>query len=51
MYTSWNVKYHMPLEFTAHFENEQDFVDHMFIWLIYSNFGVLLPVENLLVTA
>ena len=31
---SWNMKYHMPLSFTANFESEQDFVDHMFIWLI-----------------
>ena len=44
---SWNAKYHMPIEFTASFLSEQDFVDHMFIWLIYANFGVLLSVEEL----
>ena len=49
--TEWNTKYHMPAEFTAYFLSEQEFIDHMFIWIIYSNFGVLLPVENLLVTA
>jgi len=46
-YNSWNVKYHMPIEFTAYFLSEQDFVDHMFIWLIYANFGILLSMEEL----
>jgi len=51
MYNQWNNKYHMPLEFTANFLSEQDFIDHMFIWLIYSNFGILLTVQELQVTA
>ncbi len=51
MHTSWNTKYHMPLEFSAYFLSEQDYVDHMFIWMIYSNFGILLTMEELRVTA
>ena len=51
MHNSWNSKYHMPLEFTAYFTSEQDFIDHMFIWMIYENFGVLLTIEELAVAA
>jgi hypothetical protein len=51
MHMNWYTKYHMPVEFAAYFLSEQEYVDHMFIWLIYANFGVLLSTENLLVTA
>lgn len=33
------------------FATEQEYVDYMFIWLIYANYGVLLSIEELAVAA
>jgi hypothetical protein len=51
MERSWIYKYHMHPALVASFYTEQEFVDHMFIWLIYANYGVLLSVEELAVAA
>ena len=39
--THWTDKYSMPLEFMANFLTEQEFIDHMFIWMIYTNYGIM----------
>lgn len=38
----WQLQYHNRPEFLDYFEDEQDYVDAMFILIIYQNFGVLL---------
>lgn len=38
----WQLQYHNRPEFLAFFEDEQDYVDAMFILIVYTNFGILL---------
>lgn len=49
MENEWRYKYYGPP--ILGWKNEQEYVDYYFIWLIYANFGVLISIENLLVTA
>jgi hypothetical protein len=44
---NWMNKYSNAV----HFDSEQEFVDYMFIWLIYASYGVLLSMEELAVAA
>lgn len=38
----WQLQYHNRPEFLSFFESEQDYVDAMFILIVYQNFGILL---------
>jgi hypothetical protein len=40
--TMWQLNYHNRPEFLDWFGDEQDYVDAMFILIIYQNFGILL---------
>ena len=46
----WQLQYYNRPEFICSFENEQDYVDAMFILIIYQNFGILLRHDLLLNT-
>ena len=46
----WKLNYHNRLEFLDYFIDEQDYVDAMFILIIYQNFGILLRHDMLLNT-
>ena len=35
----------------VHFDSEQEYVDYMFIWLIYANYGSFLGMEELAIAA
>lgn len=37
---TWHTRYKYGTEFLTHFDNEQDFIDAMFIHMIMWNFGV-----------
>ena len=43
----WQLHYHNRPEFLGYFVDEQDYVDAMFILIIYQNFGVLLRQDML----
>jgi hypothetical protein len=47
MNTAWITKYRNRPEFLASFDSEQDYVDAMFIIIIFTNFGVLLNPDKL----
>jgi len=44
----WQLQYYNRPEFLASFESEQDYVDAMFILIIYQNFGILLRQDMLM---
>ena len=39
---TWHTRYKYGTEFLTHFDDEQDFIDAMFIHMIMWNFGVYL---------
>lgn len=47
MNTTWYTKYRNRPEFMAYFETEQDYVDAMFILIVYTNYGILLNPDKL----
>jgi len=47
MNAQWMIKYHNRVEFLSWFENEQDYIDAMFVHIIMFNFGVHLDREVL----
>ena len=47
---TWYSKYHMPNEFLAWFETEQEYIDAMFVLIIIANYGQWVESESLLVT-
>jgi hypothetical protein len=44
----WQLTYTNRPEFICSFSNEQDYVDAMFILIIYQNFGILLSQDMLM---
>jgi hypothetical protein len=46
----WQLTYTNRPEFICSFEDEQDYVDAMFILIIFQNFGILLRHDALLNT-
>ena len=47
MNTTWYTKYRNRPEFMAYFETEQEYVDAMFILIVFQNFGILLDTSKL----
>jgi len=44
----WQLNYHNRPDFLDYFEDEQDYVDAMFILIVYQNFGILLRQDMLM---
>lgn len=44
----WTMKYHNRLEFMAHFDAEQDYVDAMFQMIVLFNYGIWLDSRKML---
>lgn len=47
MINTWTTKYRNRMEFLAHFDSEQDFIDAMFIQIIMFNYGTWLDKDKL----
>jgi hypothetical protein len=45
---NWQTKYTTRIDFMNLFDNEQDFIDAMFMQIVMFNFGVFLNTEDLI---